>query len=206
MNSDKTVNARFIDASPYNIHLLWEPLMELWTQKFSTLDINVSPDRLMDLSSSGEAYKKSKQREQQGVSHHEHTHGPLAALVLYLERREAEEVEKGKVAADRLMPPPPGAWIPGSAPVETTATASSRIKKRQRQDSDSDEEEAVCTHKPRAGIMGSSKSQKPSPQHQQHGDLQAAKAGVRGAYESKGKFSISKPSRPSGSAGGGHSR
>ena len=32
MDQYGTIDGAFIDASPYNIHLLWEPLMDLWTR------------------------------------------------------------------------------------------------------------------------------------------------------------------------------
>ena len=46
--------------SPYNLHLLWEPLLKLWTKIFENDAIGLSPDCLTDINQSGAEYVGTK--------------------------------------------------------------------------------------------------------------------------------------------------
>lgn len=52
------VKSEYIDVSLCNVHLLWEPLIELWTNKIN--NYNITRDNLSDIESSSAAYLVEK--------------------------------------------------------------------------------------------------------------------------------------------------
>lgn len=63
LNGDNTVRSTFKDINPVNLHLLWEPLILLWADKLSTLNLGISSKMLVDMRKSASAYNTRKIQE-----------------------------------------------------------------------------------------------------------------------------------------------
>jgi hypothetical protein len=85
LHSDGTVRKEFIDLSPYNVHLLWEPLISLWAVELAKWDIGLDPSLLTDTTSSGKLYEQTKSKEIQDKNYGNFIVGPrLKDLLFFL--------------------------------------------------------------------------------------------------------------------------
>jgi hypothetical protein len=78
------VRAEFIDISPYNVHLLWEPLMKIFCDRFDGMGFGVEWKHLENLDASASTYIKDK--SSRVVDYHEEVKSPLEPLVDFIRK------------------------------------------------------------------------------------------------------------------------
>ena len=78
------VRAEFIDISPYNVHLLWEPLMKIFCERFDGMGFGVEWKHLENLDASASTYIKDKSNRV--VDYHEEVRSPLEPLVDFIRK------------------------------------------------------------------------------------------------------------------------
>ena len=101
LNGDNTVRSTFKDINPVNLHLLWEPLILLWADKLSTLNLGISSKMLVDMRKSASAYNTRKIQE---VGDRVFAIGPNLQLIMdYLDNQALlfNEVSEAPIAIEK---------------------------------------------------------------------------------------------------------
>jgi hypothetical protein len=111
LDENNGVKPLFKDINPVNLHLLWEPLIVLWAEKLSSLNIGISPHMLVDMKRSASAYVSRKAQE---VGDQVFAIGPRLRIIMdYLQEqsdmaKETTEVDKRIVEKEsRVSAPAP---------------------------------------------------------------------------------------------------
>lgn len=76
------VRREYVDISPYNVHLLWEPLMKIFCDRFDGMGFGVEWKHLQNLDASADTYLKDKSNRI--ADYREEVRTPLEPLVQYL--------------------------------------------------------------------------------------------------------------------------
>ena len=103
LNGDNTVRSTFKDINPVNLHLLWEPLILLWADKLSTLNLGISSKMLVDMRKSASAYNTRKIQE---VGDRVFAIGPNLQLIMdYLDNQALlfNEVSEAPIAIEKSI-------------------------------------------------------------------------------------------------------
>ena len=110
LDENNGVRPLFRDMNPVNLHLLWEPLIVLWAEKLSSLNIGISPHMLVDMKRSASAYVTRKAQE---VGDQVFAIGPRLRIIMdYLQEQsdlasETTEADKKIIEKEsRVIAPP----------------------------------------------------------------------------------------------------
>ena len=99
LDENNGVKPLFKDINPVNLHLLWEPLIVLWAEKLSSLNIGISPHMLVDMKRSASAYVSRKAQE---VGDQVFAIGPRLRVIMdYLQ--EHSDIAKETTEADKRI-------------------------------------------------------------------------------------------------------
>jgi hypothetical protein len=99
LDENNGVKPLFKDVNPVNLHLLWEPLIVLWAEKLSSLNIGISPHMLVDMKRSASAYVSRKAQE---VGDQVFAIGPRLRIIMdYLQ--EQSDMAKETTEADKRV-------------------------------------------------------------------------------------------------------
>ena len=96
---DNTVRKEFVDLSPYNVHLLWEPLIALWAEELEKWDMGLNPSLLTDTKLSGKLYGSKKAKEIEDNHYGSFDVGPRLKDLFYFLLEKSLELEPTKATA-----------------------------------------------------------------------------------------------------------